>query len=146
MRKLSIIFAVAFALVTGSVAAYAQDAPPAVAPASGAPIDSAPSAQPRPIPCVPSLPCVSLQNQMSGQATRTYVLEEFGTKLMVTFLGIIALTSVIFIIYGGLQMHIALGNDEAITKARKTVLWAIGGLVVAMLAGAIVTIITKISF
>lgn len=148
MKKILITFVVFVALVSGQVVAYAQDvaAPQQNTPSAEAPALRDSLAVPRPIPCVPSLPCVSEYRQQSGYATRAYVLQEYGTELMVTFLGFIALASVIFIIYGGLQMHIALGNDDAIGKARKTVLWAVGGLVVAMLSGAIITIITKISF
>ncbi len=144
MKKLLITFVVLVALVSG------QGIVRAVGPAPDSAAVDEPMkedfANPRPIPCVPSLPCVSVSTQSSGPGTRAYVLETYGTELMVTFLGFIALASVIFIIYGGLQMHIALGNDEAIGKAKKTLTWAVGGLVVAMMAGAIVTIITKISF
>ncbi len=147
MKKILITFVVFVALVSGQAVAYAQDAA-APAPDSAAVNEPMKSdyANPRPIPCVPSLPCISVSTQSSGPGTGAYVLETYGTELMVTFLVFTALASVIFIFYGGLQMHIAMGNDEAIGKARKTVIWAVAGLVVAMLAGAIVTIVTKISF
>lgn len=109
-------------------------------------VSSSSVAHPRTVPCVPSLPCVSETRQQSGSATRAYLLEDFGTEFMVGFIGLMALISVGFIIYGGLQMHIAMGNEDAIGKAKKTVTWAVGGLVLALLSGAIVTIISRINF
>ena len=41
-------------------------------------------------------------------------------------------------------MHVALGNEEAITKAKKTLMWAVGGLVIAILAAAIVQIVSTL--
>lgn len=101
---------------------------------------------PKPIPCVPGLPCITPETQKSGASIREYVLDTFGTSFLSGFLGIVGLTSVVFIIVGGIQMYLAAGNDEALQKAKKTVLWAIGGLIVSILSVAIVSIISKIEF
>jgi len=60
------------------------------------------------------------------------------------FLGIIAIWSVIFIIVGGFQMVMASGSEEVYTKAKKTIIWAILGLVIALMSFSIVAIIENI--
>jgi len=100
----------------------------------------------KPIPCIPNIPCISETTQKSGDAVRGYVLGTFGSSFLQGFLGICAVTAVIFIIIGGIQMHVALGNEEAVGKAKKTVIWAVAGLVLAVLSVAIVSIISNIQF
>jgi hypothetical protein len=57
---------------------------------------------------------------------------------------IVAIWSVIFIIVGGFRMVIAAGNEEAIGAAKKTITWAILGLVIAMLSFSIIAIVQNI--
>lgn len=57
------------------------------------------------------------------------------------FLAIVAIWSVIFIIYGGFRMVMAAGDEEAYTQAKTTITWAILGLVVAALSFSIVAIV-----
>ena len=98
------------------------------------------------IPCPTNLPCIQSATQaQGGAAIREYVLGTFGVKFLTGFLGLVAATSVIFIIIGGLQMHLAFGNDEAVGTAKKTLTWAIVGLVIAILSVGIVRIISSIS-
>jgi len=47
----------------------------------------------------------------------------------------------LFIIIGGIQILTAYGNDEKITNAKKTIQYAIVGLLIALLSYAIVSII-----
>jgi len=96
----------------------------------------------RPIPCVPSLPCVQVETQTSPEAVREYVQNTFGVKLLQWFLGIVATASVVFIIIGGVQLHIAVGNEDGIGNAKKTLTWAFAGLVIALLSYYIVAIIS----
>lgn len=113
---------------TGAVAAEQNDVKPAV------------------IPCTKNLPCIQKTTQeKGGGAIRDYILGTFGVKFLTGFLGLVAATSVIFIIIGGLQMHLAFGNDEAVGTAKKTLTWAIVGLVIAILSVGIVRIISSIS-
>lgn len=107
--------------------------------------NSANKPSPNTIPCVPSLPCVTDKTQQSGEATRDYVLNTFGSSFVNWFLGTIGLTSVIFIIVGGVQLHLAFGAEDGIAKAKRTLGWAIGGLIISILAVAIVSIISKIT-
>lgn len=102
--------------------------------------------KPQTIPCVPNLPCIQKETQKSGAAVQTYVREKFAVTFLRTFLGLAAVTSVIFIIVGGLQLHLAFGNEEALGKAKKTLIWAIVGLIISILSVAIVQIITTLPF
>lgn len=101
---------------------------------------------PKGIPCVPSLPCISETTQQSGKGTRTEILGNFGTSFISAFISLTAIASVVFIIVGGVRLHAAMGNDEAVGAAKKTLIWAIGGLVIAMLAAAIVSIVSRVNF
>ena len=60
------------------------------------------------------------------------------TKNFVLLIGIV---SVGFIVLGGGQLVISAGNTEAVEKGKKTITWAIIGLVVALLAFSIVAIV-----
>ncbi len=122
-----LIFSVACALALGMNAALAASGPP-------------------PIPCVPNLPCIQQETQQSGSSIRDYILGSFGSSFLKGFLGLIAATSVVFIIIGGLQMHLAFGNEEGITTAKKTLLWAIAGLIISILAAMIVSIISSLPY
>lgn len=53
-------------------------------------------------------------------------------------LGILALLAVIFVIYGGFTWLTAAGNEEKIEKAKKIIGAAVVGLIVILLAWAIV--------
>lgn len=57
------------------------------------------------------------------------------------FLGIVGIWAVMFIIIGGFQMVIAAGDEEMYTKAKKTLVWAVLGLVVALLSFSIIAIV-----
>lgn len=102
--------------------------------------------KPPPIPCPGTLPCITEETQKDPSKVREHVTVKFASRFLTGFLGIAAVTSVIFIIVGGLQLHLAMGNEEAMTKAKKTLLWAIVGLVISILAVAIVRIVTTLPF
>ena len=58
--------------------------------------------------------------------------------------GIIAVAAVIYIVVGALKLIISQGDPQAISKARRTILYAIVGLVVSLSAEVIVTfVLTK---
>lgn len=56
-------------------------------------------------------------------------------------LGFISLVAVLAIIYGGIQYVTAAGSSDRIRNAKTTITWAIGGLVIAGAAYAIVNVI-----
>jgi hypothetical protein len=57
---------------------------------------------------------------------------------------VIGALTVAVIIYGGFQMVLSRGNESAITEAKRTLTYAIAGLLVAVLAFSIVGIIQNI--
>jgi hypothetical protein len=57
------------------------------------------------------------------------------------FLAILGILAAVFIIVGGFEMVIASGNEEAYLKAKKTIIWAVLGLVVATLSFSIIAIV-----
>jgi hypothetical protein len=61
--------------------------------------------------------------------------------IMKGFLGILAAWAVAFIVIGGFRMVMSQGNEEAYTTAKKTITWAIIGLVIALLSFAIVAMV-----
>ncbi len=64
------------------------------------------------------------------------------TKLVIEMAGVVA---VLFMIIGGIQILTAYGSDEKIGKAKKTITFAIIGLLIAILSYAIVSIISAIN-
>lgn len=100
--------------------------------------------QPTTIPCVPNLPCITEDTQKASGGVEKHVIERFGVNFLTGFLGLVGITAVIFLIVGGIQMHLAFGNPEALTKAKKTIAWSMVGLVVAILSVALVRIISNL--
>lgn len=99
---------------------------------------------PTPIPCPENLPCINQETQASGEAVRQYITDSFGVLFLQGFLGLVAASAVIFIIVGGVQMRMSFGNEETLKKAKNTIIWAVAGLVIALLSVAIVQIVTRI--
>jgi hypothetical protein len=69
-----------------------------------------------------------------------------GTLLGIAkgFLAIVGLWGVVFVMIGGFKMVIANGNEEAITAAKKTITWAVLGVVVALLSFSIIAIVQNL--
>lgn len=72
---------------------------------------------------------------------------EFGNIIATainTIITIFAILTVIFIIKGGITLIFSLGNSEKLKSARDTVLYAVLGLILAILSYAIVSIVSGI--
>jgi hypothetical protein len=65
-------------------------------------------------------------------------------NIMKGFLGIIAVWAVAFIVIGGFKMVISSGNEEAVLAAKKTITWAVLGLLIAVLSFAIIAIVQNL--
>ena len=59
-------------------------------------------------------------------------------------LQIIPVCSVLFIIVGGYQMIMSSGNEERLARAKRTIVWAVLGLVIALLSFSIVAIVQNV--
>jgi hypothetical protein len=60
------------------------------------------------------------------------------------FLGIVGIWAVLFIIVGGFKMVMAQGNEEKYAEAKKTVTWAILGVIIAALSFSMVAIVQNL--
>lgn len=61
-----------------------------------------------------------------------------------TLLFILGVLSVVMIIYGGITYTISAGDSKQVEKAKGTILYSVIGLIVAILAGAIVNFVLNI--
>jgi hypothetical protein len=65
----------------------------------------------------------------------------FVMKGLIFLIGIMA---VLIIIIGGVRMVISQGNQESVTKGKQTIIWAVAGLIVALLSFSLVSIIQNL--
>lgn len=70
-------------------------------------------------------------------------LDDLAVKVLQVLMYIVGIGSVVFIIYGGLLYATSSGKPEVLTRAKKTISGAIIGLMVALLALAIVNLVKK---
>jgi hypothetical protein len=71
-------------------------------------------------------------------------LQQFVLLIMRDILQLIPVVSVLFIIIGGFQIITAAGNEERYIKAKRTILWAVLGLVVAFLSFSIISVVQNL--
>ncbi len=64
-------------------------------------------------------------------------------RISVTALGVIALISIIMLIYGGVRYIISGGDSKKVTDAKNTILYAIIGLIICFLSYAIINFVIK---
>lgn len=76
-------------------------------------------------------------------ATATGTLGSNLATIINYFLGLLGLIAVGFLIYAGVLMVTAGGNDEQVTKARKIIMYAVIGIVIILLSYTIVTFVTS---
>lgn len=69
----------------------------------------------------------------------------FIANIIAWLLGITAVLAVLAVTYAGIQMILAIGEEEKFKKARHTMIYAFVGLVVAGLAYATVTFVTHLN-
>lgn len=63
------------------------------------------------------------------------------TRIGEYFLGIVAIAAFFYIIYAGFLITTSGDNSDKVTQGRKTLTYAVIGFIVALLAGAIVSMI-----
>ena len=80
--------------------------------------------------------CTDLNNT----ANKNDLMEQANTIINV-IIGVIAFVAVAFIIFGGVQYTTSAGDPGKVKKAKDTILYGIIGLVVSMLAYAIVNFV-----
>lgn len=80
------------------------------------------------------------------QPTNLPATADFGillTKVINYFLGLVGLIAVLMLVIGGLRYITSAGNEGTLEKAKHTILYAIIGIVIVVLAYAIVFTITN---
>ncbi len=80
----------------------------------------------------------SIENIGGSVGLGTSDLKQTVVNVIQWVLGILALVAVLMIIVGGFQWMTAAGNDERIDKAKKIISAAVIGLIIVLLAWAIV--------
>lgn len=61
-------------------------------------------------------------------------------RLLKLAMGILGVLAVAMIVFGGFQITLSRGNEEAYTKGKNTVTWAVVGLIVALLSFSLIAI------
>lgn len=80
----------------------------------------------------------------SGSPEEQYFGGLFLPALTQTVIALSGALAFVFMIVGGIQILTAYGNEERVSAGRKTMMFAVVGLVISMLAYAIVQIISSI--
>lgn len=94
------------------------------------------------IPEISTLPGPSVDEQASG--TRKVLVERTLPRFIVTFVGYVAIATLLFLVVSGIRFATAYGNEESIEKAKNQTIYALAGFVIALLAYTIVSIIANI--
>jgi cytochrome bd-type quinol oxidase subunit 2 len=78
-----------------------------------------------------------------GQPSDLFGNTGIFTQITNTILFIVGALSVIMLIYGGLRYIISGGDSKKVTDAKNTIMYAIIGLIIAVLAYAIINFVIK---
>ena len=79
------------------------------------------------------------------QSNKTYLQNQLLPGIAATVIGIVGGLSLLFVIISGIQLLTSYGNGDAAGKAKKTLTWAVIGIIVASLSYAIVRIVATIN-
>ena len=85
----------------------------------------------------PTPPIAGLPSTTNPQSVRDIV-----AKILVAVLNFLALVAVVVIVIAGIRLIVSQGEDEAKDKAKKTIFYAIGGLLIVLFSRVIVNIVT----
>ncbi len=86
---------------------------------------------------------VSCAGEGGNQPSELFGSNGIFTKVINFLLFFVGVVSVIMIIYGGIQYTTSAGDSGKVTNAKNTILYAIVGLIVSILAYAIVNFVTN---
>lgn len=85
-------------------------------------------------------------NDLNSVAANTN-LPKWGTfgdiikNIIQILLGVVAILAVAFIVISGYRFITSAGNEEAVSKAKANLTWAVAGLAVTLLAWVIMTVV-----
>jgi len=86
------------------------------------------------------------EERQKEKGTRNILIDTILPFYGVGLIGFVGMLSIVFLIVAGVRFATAYGNDEAIQKAKGQAMYALIGLVIAILSYAIVRIITNIKY
>lgn len=69
---------------------------------------------------------------------------ELVVFVMKGFFFLIGIMAVLIIIVGGVRLLLSQGNQESVTKGKQTIIWAVAGLIVALLSFSLVSIVQSL--
>lgn len=78
-----------------------------------------------------------------GNPLKTTDVKELLNNIIDAMLQIVGVIAVAMIVYGGVQYMISGGEEKKLESAKKTITYAVVGLVVVILAGAIINFILE---
>lgn len=84
-------------------------------------------------------------NKLNNTANKNDLMEQANAIINVV-IGVIGFVAVAFIIFGGIQYTTSAGDPGKVKKAKDTILYGIIGLIVSMLAYAIVNFVLANAF
>lgn len=98
------------------------------------------------IPKIPEISTLPGPSEGNVSQVGTYVQQSFLPRIGLTIVSIAVFASVAFIIFGTIQLLTAYGDDEKISTAKKTLTFAVIGLIITLLSYAIVSFIFTAGF
>jgi hypothetical protein len=85
-------------------------------------------------------------NDPANDALRKTLISNILPKFAVIMIGSVASLALVFLIIAGVRFATAYGNDEVIQKAKKQAIYAIVGLLVALMSYTITTIVSNFNY
>lgn len=98
------------------------------------------------IPKPSTLPGPTVTPGAENDSLRKTLVTNILPKFAVIMIGSTASLALVFLIISGIRLATAYGNDEVIQKAKKQAIYAIIGLVVALMSYTIVTIVANFKY
>lgn len=87
-----------------------------------------------------------LAGPKNGATAKTYLLERFLPNITNAFLVFNMVIAVLFLVVSGIMWILASGSEEMKERAKNTIVWAIVGLTVSILAYVLVQFVININF
>jgi len=91
-------------------------------------------------------PTTDSSSSSSNDSIRKTLVNTVLPRLAVLMIGSVASFSLLFLIIAGVRFATAYGNDEVVQKAKKQAIYAILGLIVALMSYTIVTIVSNFQY
>lgn len=81
--------------------------------------------------------------EIDGLPQETGDIKAIVASILTAVLNFLALIAVIVVVIAGIRLIVSQGEDEAKDKAKKTIFYALGGLVIVLFARVIVGLVTN---